>query len=187
MASQTIELPDQSAAATFDGFEIADMRLTEGCPREVWSIAPYPGHEAALETLLPSGMSAPNRCLGTDDARLIWSGRAQALWIADVPPAPGLAQQAALVDQSDGWCVLWLEGAGAADVLARLCPLDLAPAIFGPGHTARSMLWHMTAQITWRPDGYEIMVFRSMAETAVHEIAQAMRQVAARQGLSISG
>lgn len=187
MDNQIVEWTAQSAAASFAGIKIGQLHLTEAPTREIWSILPYRGHEAALEALLPSGMPAPNRCLGADSTRLIWSGRGQALWVAEGPPAPGLAQQAALVDQSDAWCVLHLTGAGAGDVLARLCPLDLAPAIFGPGYTARSLIGHMSAQITWMPDGFEIMVFRSMAETAVHELSQAMRQVAARQGLSISG
>ncbi len=182
-----VDLTDLSAASTFAGFEVAQMRLTEAPTRVIWSIAPFPGREAALEDLLDAGFPAPNRCVGKEGARLIWSGRAQALWLGATAPAQGLAQQAALVDQSDAWYVLRLEGDRVEDVLARLCPLDLAPALFKPGHTARSLVGHMSAQITRLRTGFEVMVYRSMAQTAVHEVIQAMRSVAARRALSMSG
>ena len=182
-----VDLAELSAAASFTGFEVAGMRLSEAPDRIIWSVSPFPGREAALEGLLDGGFPAPNRTTGKEGARMVWSGRAQALWIGTTAPAPGLAQQAALVDQSDAWCVLRLEGDRVEDVLARLCPLDLAPALFKRGHTARSLIGHMSAQITRLPAAFELMVYRSMAETALHELIQAMQSVGARRDLSISG
>ena len=87
-----------------------------------------------------------------------------------------------MTDQSDGWAVMRLEGAGARDVLARLCPLDLRAPVFKRGHTARSLLGHMNASITRvGVNAFEIMVFRSMANTAVHELNEAMKSVAAQK------
>ena len=43
----------------------------------------------------------------------------------------------------------------------------------------------MAAQITRLPKGFEVMVFRSMAGTAVHELQVAMQSVAARSKVSI--
>ena len=93
----------------------------------------------------------------------------------------GLAVHAALTDQSDGWTVVQLQGAGAANVLARLTPLDLRPAIFKRGHTARTDLMHMASSITRTSDDtFMIMVFRSMAGTLLNDLQRAMEGVASR-------
>ncbi len=53
-------------------------------------------------------------------------------------------------------------------------------ACFEVGHTARTLLQHMACSLTRVAENrFEIMVFRSMAKTAVHEIETAMRTVAA--------
>jgi sarcosine oxidase subunit gamma len=92
-----------------------------------------------------------------------------------------LEKHAALTDQSDGWTVVQVQGAGGADVLARLTPLDLRPAVFKRGHTARSDLMHMAASITRTGDDtFMIMVFRSMADTLLHDLQRAMEGVASR-------
>ena len=75
-----------------------------------------------------------------------------------------------------------LAGADAADVLARLTPIDLRESQFKRGHTARTELAHMMASITrLGPQSYQIMVFRSLANTLVHDLKTAMKSVAARQ------
>jgi sarcosine oxidase subunit gamma len=93
----------------------------------------------------------------------------------------GLVGHGALTDQSDGWTVVQLQGAGAADVLARLTPVDLRHAVFKRGHTARTDLMHMAASITrTNDDAFMIMVFRSMAGTLLHDLQRAMEGVASR-------
>jgi len=79
---------------------------------------------------------------------------------------------------------LALEGAGVGDVLARLVPLDMSEAVFPVGGAKRSSLGHMAA-VFLRPSAtrVEILVFRSMAKTAVHELDRAMKAVAARAAL----
>ncbi len=111
---------------------------------------------------------------------MVWAGCGQALWIGTRAPDPKRAATAALTDQSDAWTVVRREGAGADDALARLTPLDLREGHFKRGHTARTLVGHMTAQITRTTKGFEIMVFRSMAGTLVHELHVAMQSVAAR-------
>lgn len=178
------KLTPKSAADGLLPLTVGDVSLTEASTRQIWSIQPYPGSEAALHGALPNGFPAPNRTSGKEGARLLWSGRAQAFWIADSAPDAALAAHGALTDQTDAWCVLRLEGVGSADALARLTPLDLRPSQFKRGHTARSLVGHMAAQITKLPKGFEVMVFRSMAGTAVHELQVAMQSVAARRALS---
>jgi len=178
------KLLSKSAARGLCPVQIGGHRLDEVTPDHIWSIAPFPGQEGALAAALPNGLPAPNRTAGRVGARLVWSGRAQAFWIGAAAPDAGLAQYAALSDQTDGWCVLKLSGPRVEAVLARVTPLDLHPGMFKRGHTARTLLGHMSAQITRLADGVEIMVFRSMAGTAVHEIEEAMKSVAARSVLS---
>jgi hypothetical protein len=155
--------------------------LSEWLPDRMTAVMPFDGKatDKALKSL-KLAFPAPN-CMAGDVPRIVWTGRGQAFLIgADVPP--GLEGAAALVDQSDGWAGLRLEGPAAADVLARLVPLDLRA--MPTGACARSLLGHM-ALVLMRPEAevFEMLVFRSMARTAVHEIDTAMRQLAARAGV----
>ena len=168
--------------------EIKGILLTETKPWVITSVAPYTGQQAgasaALKALIGAGLPEPNRSTGREGARVVWTGAGQAMVIGAEVDA-SLAQHAALTDQSDAWVVFRLEGQGVEDVLARLTPLDLNPGVFKPGHAARSLLGHMSA-IFLRVSGeaFQIMVFRSMARTAVHELEITMRAVAARAALA---
>ena len=72
------------------------------------------------------------------------------------------------------------------DVLARLVPVDLRLAAFPVGRAVRPGLNHMNAVILRTGDhAFEIMVFRSMARTAWHEVETTMNMVAARAGVKI--
>jgi heterotetrameric sarcosine oxidase gamma subunit len=151
------------------------------------SVAPFAGQDKAMAKALKSmGLTfpAPNRTVTKGDATLIWTGRGQAFLLnADAAP---LAETAALTDQSDGWAALALQGPAATDILARLIPLDLRLPAFPVGRTARTGLNHMNL-ILWRtaPYAFTLMVFRSMAQTAWHEVEAAMQTVAARAALNL--
>jgi sarcosine oxidase subunit gamma len=112
---------------------------------------------------------------------LLWSGIGQAMLLGPVAdPIDGVA----MTEQSNSWAMLRLEGEGARDVLARLTPLDLRPSAMAVGHTARSLLGHMNALFHRSgEDAYDILVFRSMTASAVHDLTRAMRGVAARSAL----
>jgi len=146
---------------------------------------PYTGQAEALSQAMQAahgmGWPVPGRMTGRKGARAMWFGREMALLIGPEPD-PGLAAHAALVDQSDAWAVLLLEGPGAAQVLARLCPLDLRDQVFKRGHVARTEVAHMAGAIArMGADNWRIMVFRSMVGTLIHEAETAMRRVAARR------
>lgn len=163
---------------------IGSVTLTEEAPGAMTALAPYTGKEKGLSAALKAahGMAypAPNRATGKAGARAVWFGHGQAMLMGPAPDA-SLAAHAAVVDQSDAWAVVRIEGEGVEDVLARLVPVDLRPANFKRGHTVRSLLFHMTASITRVGDrAFQIMVFRSMAETLVHDLKTAMEGVAAR-------
>jgi len=163
---------------------IGAVSLTEEIPDVMTSLASGKAGEKPLSDALKAahgvGFPAPNRATGKAGARAIWFGRGQAMLVGPVPD-PALGDHAALTDQSDAWAVVRLEGDGAADVLARLMPLDLRSAQFKRGHTARTELAHMMASVTRVGDkAFMIMVFRSMAATLVHDLKTAMEAVAAR-------
>lgn len=160
------------------------LSLSEAAPERMTSIAPYRGRTAALSEAMQAahglGWPDPGRMTGREGARALWFGREMALLVGP-EPSSGLAEHAALTDQSDAWAVVRLEGPRAAEVLARLCPLDLRDGVFRRGHTARTDLAHMAGSVS-RMDGqvWQVMVFRSMAATLVHEMDTAIRRVAAR-------
>jgi sarcosine oxidase subunit gamma len=166
---------------------VEGAHLNEAPMTPIWSLAPYRGQAAALSAALEAahGLSfpAPGAVLSDGGVSIAWSGLDQA-FLMGVAPAPALAVHAALSDQSDGWARLVLDGPAARDVLARLVPIDLSPAACPPGSARRTLLGHMPALIVHRGgDGFDILLFRSMAATAVHELSDVMRMVAARAGL----
>ncbi|WP_299851237.1 sarcosine oxidase subunit gamma [uncultured Roseovarius sp.] len=179
-----VDLSANSPCAGLLPLTIGSVTLSEATPGTLTSIAPYNGQDKALSAALKSlhGMAAPapNRATGKEGARAIWFGQRMIL-LQGPPPDPGLAKHAALTDQSDAWAVVRLEGAGAADTLARLTPIDLRDSQFKRGHTARTELRHMMSGITrLGPNSYQIMVFRGFAQTLVHDLKTAMQGVAAR-------
>jgi heterotetrameric sarcosine oxidase gamma subunit len=164
--------------------EIWGLVLREVDPGKMTSIMPFRGQEIRVADLLKSkhhaDLPAPNRSCGKPGQQVIWFARGQVLLIGPVPD-PALAGHAALTDQSDAWAVVKLEGAKSEDVLARLVPIDLRLPAFAAGDTARTQLQHLHASIT-RLDAttFQIMAFRSMAATLVHDLRSAMEAVAAR-------
>ena len=77
-------------------------------------------------------------------------------------------QHAALTDVSHSRTILALSGPEARAVLARGCPLDFHPRVFGPGRCAQSRLAKCRVLIhqTTAEPAFEIYVMRSFAEYA---------------------
>ncbi len=170
---------------------MGDCTLSAQAPGTAWLIAPYPGRRAACSAALaPLGLSFPapgqglaGQGLAAGGRRIVWAGRDQAFLFGAAPPE-GLAEHAALTDQSDGWAGLRLQGPDAEAVLARLVPLDLRIGAFPEDHVARSLLGHMPLLIQRTgPETFALMTYRSMAGSAVQEIAHALKAVAARRRL----
>lgn len=158
------------------------LTLEDAAPARITSVQPFNGQEAAVNKTLKAahglGFPAPNRAIAKGAARILWTGRGQAFLLnADPTPLAGLA---ALTDQTDAWATLRLTGVGADQALARLVPVDLRAAVFGPGCAIRTGLGHMMSVIAAVDNGFEIMTFRSMAQTAIHEIETVMKSLAAR-------
>lgn len=157
--------------------EIGGLTLTEILPEAITGVTPFKGKKDSISKALRATFPEPNRVVETQRAQVVWTGLDQAMVLGPRVKVPG----AAVTDQSDAWAVMALEGEGAANALARLCPVDLRDREFQVGHTARTLLQHMSCSLSRLAENrYEIMVFRSMAKTAVHEIEPAMRTIAAQ-------
>ena len=163
--------------------KIGSVSFTAHHPDKITSIAPYEGQGKAVSDALNAALlmrfPSPNRALQSQAGRLIWAGKGVALLFdADVPD---IANLAATTDQSDAWAIVRIDGPQTEDILARLVPIDLAKPAFKVGHTARTMVGHMTGTVTRiGPQAFEIMVMRSMASTLLHDLTRAAKGVAAR-------
>ncbi len=147
----------------------------------VTSVTPFSNSsKEAVSRALGMAFPAPNQSTFDGDARCIWVGQGEA-FLMGVAAKTALGKHAAVVDQSDAWAFVVLNGTGGADALARLVPVDMRLSAFGVGATARTQLGHMNASITRvDEDTFLIAVFRSMAVTLVHDLQTAMEAVAAR-------
>lgn len=178
------ELLAKSACEGLLPLTVGALSLSESAPAALTTLAPYRGQQQALDKAMTAahglGFPAVQSSTQTKGARAIWFGRDLALLIGPEPAAE-LAQHAALTDQSQGWAVVELTGEGAADVLARLCPVDLRLSAFPVGASLRTEAKHMMAAISrLDEDRFQIMVFRSLARTLHHDLKTAMEARAAR-------
>ncbi len=176
-----VKLLPRSPCADLLPRTVGTITMSEVLLDRVMSVAPFAGQakptSAALKDQIGLGLSAPGRAVSNRRARVIWAGQRMWLVAADV----SLDGLAAVTDQSDAWAILRIEGAGVEDVLARLVPIDLRASTFKGGHTARTMLGHMSVGITRvGAQAFEVMAMRSMAATLVHDLQVAAENVAAR-------
>ena len=169
------ELIAKSALSGQGSAVYGDTTLAEVSLGPITSIACFPGQQAATATALGQPFPAPN----THHNGLCWTGPDQAFLIGRT--APDLTSLAAVTDQSGGWAALRLTGPMAAETLLRHVPLDLHA--MQPGQAARAPLGHMQMVLMSEPGGFLLLVFRSMARTAWHEIETSMKHLAARKAL----
>lgn len=179
-------MPELIAKSALEGqsLTVGTVTLAEVDVGRVTSVAVLPGGAKAVAKGLKAlglAMPEPNSFAEKKGAQIVWTGREQAFLVGVEPPA---LEGAAVTDQTDGWTVLALSGAGAVDVLARLVPMDLRLPAFPVGRAVRTQLNHMNVVILRVGDhAFEIMGFRSMARTAWHELEAAMQMLAARGGM----
>jgi len=160
--------------------QVGRCDLSELVVGPITSISVQKGQEKAVSAQLKKthglGFPAANRATAKGDTRCIWVGPGQALLLGKAPKA---IKGATRTDQSDGWAVMRLEGSDAEAALARLVPVDRA-SVFKTGHAAKTLLFHMPLSvIRSSTTAFDLMVFRSMAQSAVHDLSQAMKSVAA--------
>jgi glycine cleavage system aminomethyltransferase T len=163
-----IRLKETSAVAQLRlPVPLAGCTLSALPPVRITSIAPFPGQDTVLCARL-GGFPGPGEVLRLQGIDLVWAGRALAFVFGDDLP-DGIGAHCALSEQTDGWCGVGLQGAGAAALLARRLPFDLrnmpAPA------SARSVMDHIPVLVLRRAsDRFELWVWRSMVQSALHRL-----------------
>jgi len=171
-------VPELLAKSAFGGrsITIGTTTLTEATVGPLTSVAPYPGQIDATSAALGYPFPAPNTISGP----LLWAGRDLAMLRGVAPDLTGLA---ATTDQTGGWAALRLAGPHAADALMRHTPLDLREAAFPVGCCTRAPLNHLSIIVAREQEGFLILIFRSMAQTAWHELETALHALNARAGV----
>jgi len=169
-------VPELLAKSALGGrmITLGGTTLAEAEVGPLTSIAPFPGQTEAAAAALGLPFPRPN----TSSGPLLWTGRDQAFLMGRA--APDLSGLAAVTDQTGGWCALRLSGPLAVEALSRLVPLDLRAEAFGVGACLRSALNHMTVILLREPEGVLVLTFRSMAQTAWHELETALQALNAR-------
>lgn len=87
----------------------------------------------------------------------------------------GLGEAASIFDQTNGRAMFRVSGPRARDTLSKGVLLDLDPSEFGPGSAASTSIAYMSVTF-WQIDNlptYELVVFRSYAETLWHWLIDA--------------
>lgn len=160
------------------------VTLTLDTPDTITSIQPFKGQGDKVSKLLKThhgaALPATGRMTGRAGKRVYWAG--QGVYLLTGAADVALAPHAALVDLSDGWTCFTLHGEGIGDVMALLTPFDTRAHRFKRGDVARTELQHMMSLLARTGENsLEIMVMRSFARTAAHDLTRAMKIVAARQ------
>jgi sarcosine oxidase subunit gamma len=140
------------------------VELRELPPLRCFLLQATPEVAATLGHALPAPLSATDAMLGL--------GPEEWLLLAE----PGVPQgPASLVDISDRYHVLSLQGPGVGELLNEGCPLDLADSAFPPGSCTRT-LFGKAEIILWRPYAGEwrVLVARSFAAYLVALLREAL-------------
>ena len=132
----------------------------------------------AQAVLAASGLHLPvqaNTASLAEQRQLLWMGPDE--WLLKLQDGQGAAVEAALrqglqgrhfslVQVGDGNTTLTVQGAAAADLLSRGCPLDLHPRAFGTGALAQTHVAKAGAMVLCREAGthFELTVRRSFAD-----------------------
>jgi sarcosine oxidase, subunit gamma len=116
----------------------------------------------------------PNTFGANDVARACWLGPDEWLIVCDGAEERARAddlrralagQFAAVTEVGSGQTVIGIAGPRARDVLAKGCPLDVHPRVFGPGRCAQSYLARAGIMIMRTGDpAFDLVVRRSYAD-----------------------
>lgn len=134
------------------------------------------GFAAAAGSVLGAALpTEPNTVTETGAAQISWSGPDE--WLIYTADGAQVQLQerlisalngvhSSVVDVSDYYTIIRISGARARDVLAKGCPLDLHPRVFGPGQCAGSLFLKAAIRIIQIDDTpiYDLQVRWTFAE-----------------------
>lgn len=140
------------------------FELVDGA--RVHSVMAFRGQEQAVAGVLTALPVGSLRSAGPGEW-LVVSG--------DASQAPTI-DGAMVVDQSHGRAVFRLSGPDCVAILMRGVAIDLVGGAFPPGRSANMAFGHVAINLArMSPDGLEIVVGRSFAESFYHDVRQAGR------------
>ena len=173
----------------------ATLTLREMAIATAWNLQGNPMDAALLATarrefdlVLPL---VPNTTSQSDGCLAMWLGPRSWLLVARDGSTHSMVRSTfaarrdalndaggALFDVSASRVAFMLEGPAASSVLAKECPLDFHPRVFGAGQCAQSMLGHVNA-LFYRPaatSAFIVLVARSMAGDVWHALCVSAAQ-----------
>lgn len=168
---------------------IGGCRLREVTETDIVSVAwPEAKGGDVGNGLKALGLSMPEPTLtsAAEGARAVRTTPDQCLLLLDADGdgsiarvSKALGETAYLTRQTDNWVICEFSGAGVMDALERLCPIDLSPAVFPVGASARTVMEHMGALIIRTgDDAFWVMSASSSARSFEHALTTSMRYVA---------
>lgn len=129
----------------------------------------------------------PNTVAEGGACRILWLGPDEWLVVGHADGEAVLREalaglHAAATDVTGNRTVLALRGAAAREVLAKGCPLDLHPRLFGPGRCAQTLLAKAQIILEQRDGapGYHLFVRPSFARYVADWLVDAMGEYIAR-------
>ncbi len=165
------------------------IRLSERRLASAWLIAAWP--ERLTETGAAAAKAAGVDAAPGPGASATGPGgtllRAEPLkWLLvgeDETARPALdAADGTVLELSHARTAIHVSGPKALDLMARMVPLDLRPAVFPEGSVANTGLHHLGVTILARDGGFDILVLRSFGlavwETLVESAAQFGAEIA---------
>ncbi|MDI5927593.1 sarcosine oxidase subunit gamma [Rhizobium leguminosarum] len=127
-----------------------------------------------LGAIEPSALTAELVKAGFTESSIRKAGFRQWFVAGDKPLVPAsldtlaaaLAGKAYVMDQSHGRVRIGVSGRSSRALLSRGTAVDLDPSVFPEGHSAMTMLGHLSVQIVRTgDDSFELTVLRSFAES----------------------
>lgn len=138
-----------------------------------------------VETATGVSCPAQMRCSMDQDRGIAWMSPDEVLIMVPYADAVKTVQllSDALADEhvlianvSDARAVFRLEGEGIREVIAKLCPVDMAPHAFFPGHIRRTRMAQIAAAFWMRDETtLDLVCFRSVADYAMDILSFAAR------------
>jgi heterotetrameric sarcosine oxidase gamma subunit len=86
-----------------------------------------------------------------------------------------------VLDLSHARTVIRVEGADAADLMARLLPIDMRPVSFPEGSVATAGLHHVGVTVLAREGGFDLLVPQTFARSLFEHVVE----IAAQFGVAI--
>lgn len=172
-------LERRSALASAKPYVSAVLRIAERPGFTLTQVAGLsPDFEAKLTTVVGTLPETVARAAANGERALFRIGPAQ-FWIVGPETddaAARLAGECAVTPLTSSRVRIVLEGAPAREVLSRLIPVDLHPAVFTPGSVALTGIHHTPVTVHCTGDNaFDVYAMRTFAVTVWEAITDAAR------------